>query len=634
MLTSPRSQNRSTVLIPPFLLFTALLPLLAVPATAGTLCPEYVGMLAKEVASADFDNDGHADFAVTTEPNAVAIVLGQSGARPTQLFQTIPTGGAAFGIAAGDLNGDGNADLVVANPLGDYARVLLGHGDGTFSFGDPTDAGPNPYRMALADLDGDADLDLTVLRGSVPGASPAVTVRANAGDGTFGPSTTIELATLPVDSHADLAAGDLDGDGDADLVVSGSGISGGAIAAGFAVLRANGDGTFAPPDYVLTGVSIGAIAIGDVTGDGIGDLVSRDGYAAVGGPLPNRIAVYPGTAGGTLGAPIVSAVPTAAWGHGRLRLGDLDADGDLDAVVVSGPIIAFIDGCASSIVGTFLGDGAGGFLAAQTLSSGGHGSFALALGDATGDGLLDVATTGDDCGTLVLNPGSSGGVLTTLTHEARAFVDRHNEVIRLNSNKPNWCVSFEPVGGSFDLISETPYPRLVSVGTGSVDEIPLDSQKGIVIGDSDGNDVSDVRVCYAKDRLRQLFSGLSGRQSVTLTLRADIGTPASCLAVATVTVDVLAGGGNNAAAFAKPDAGRSGWTLSYRAERGAPVRVRLFDVSGRFVGSAPASNAVVGWNDVRIEARDAAGRALRSGVYFYKIDGLGDPITGRLVLAR
>jgi hypothetical protein len=630
MRTLPAGSDRPPRRVLSILIGT-LIPLLPTLASAGAYCPEYVGSIAKEVATEDFNGDGLADFAVTVEPNAVAIVLGRAGTRPTQWIGSVPTGGAVFGIAAGDLNGDGFADVVAGNPAGGYARLLLGHGDGTFSLSDPIDAGERPARIVLADVDADGDLDVAIQRGVVDGTTTAVTLRRNRGDAVFDPPETIELPTLPTD-QLDIAAGDIDGDGDADLVILGSGIASGTTIKEYAILRSNGDGTFAPVSIVAETTATSAIALSDVNGDGRADLVAKDGYLGFGGPPPNRLTTYLGKADGTLGTPIYSTQTAMALG-GRLRLADMNGDGALDAILLGGPAFALVAGCGANRAAVALGNGDGSFaVSSAPIETGGAFSLGLAVGDANGDGNPDIASPGYECGTLVLTPGVGDGTVRVITNPARAFVGKNKDVIRLNANKANWCVSLEPVGDSFDAAGELRFVSLVSPGTGSVDAISVDFTKPVVVGDADGNNVQDLTVCFAKDRLRQLFANLSGRQAVTVLLRGEVGAP-GCWAEAALTVDVVAGGHGSAARIRRDRSG-SGWTISYRAERAGSARLRLFDVSGRLVASRTLPDAAAGWNDAPFSGLDDSGRRLPSGVFFYRLDTGDDPLAGKFVLAR
>src|SRR5207253_2620476 len=132
--------------------------------------------------------------------------------------------------------------------------ILLGKGDGTFTLGghyaspqlvhaDDPHATANPEDVAAADLNGDGQLDLIV-----SDYDNTINVFLGNGDGTFQPAHGYEPGHYP----RDVAVADVDGDGRADLVVTNVGVNtGGAelategIEAGsVAVLLGNGDGTF------------------------------------------------------------------------------------------------------------------------------------------------------------------------------------------------------------------------------------------------------------------------------------------------------------------------------------------------------------------------------------------------------
>ncbi|HEU4726185.1 MAG TPA: FlgD immunoglobulin-like domain containing protein, partial [Candidatus Eisenbacteria bacterium] len=61
----------------------------------------------------------------------------------------------------------------------------------------------------------------------------------------------------------------------------------------------------------------------------------------------------------------------------------------------------------------------------------------------------------------------------------------------------------------------------------------------------------------------------------------------------------------------------------------------LFDASGRLVRRLAAGRAGAGgYRDVPFDGRDAEGRALRSGIYFYRVESMSETASGRFVLVR
>jgi hypothetical protein len=137
-----------------------------------------------------------------------------------------------YAPALGDLNGDGRPDLLLGTWKG---RIAYAQGDGSGSFSVANDAlvqleGGSNVAPALGDLDDDGDLDLIV------GESDG-TLSYYRNDGSpQEPSFTLardDFAGAPVDNRSAPALGDVDGDGDLDVLV-------GSKADGFALIRNSG----------------------------------------------------------------------------------------------------------------------------------------------------------------------------------------------------------------------------------------------------------------------------------------------------------------------------------------------------------------------------------------------------------
>ena len=224
------------------------------------------------LVAADFDGDGRPDLAVADGSDAglgQVVLLRNLGGGAFGAPVTLATGLNANGLAAGDFNGDGLLDLVVT----DYTDagtvvVLLNRGGGAFMAQPPLSVGSLPLGVAVGDFDGNGTLDLAVANRS----SNTVSVLLGAGDGGFGPQTAYPAGDQPLW----VTVGDLNGDGKPDLVVAnfaGGGGAAGAYPGGVSVLLNLGDGGFGgqlvygPCIYALN------VAIGDINGDGIPDLV-------------------------------------------------------------------------------------------------------------------------------------------------------------------------------------------------------------------------------------------------------------------------------------------------------------------------------------------------------------------------
>jgi hypothetical protein len=257
--------------------------------TNGTLKPagsRAVGPRPTAVSAADLDGDGRIDLAVTNShtenfptipPGTLSVLLGNgSGGFARAPGTPSGTGYFPLALAVDELNGDGAHDVVVANrgryQLGGDLSVLLGDGDGTFLELPRFGTGFRPESCALGDLDRNGTQDLVVGYWGTTAARGfgEVSLYPGAGDGRFGPRTTVVRG----DAISDVAISDFNADGIPDLVTAdgGPGAHGYPGPASVTVFIGRGDGSFETPALFSTGPGTKSLLTGDFNGDGRLDL--------------------------------------------------------------------------------------------------------------------------------------------------------------------------------------------------------------------------------------------------------------------------------------------------------------------------------------------------------------------------
>ncbi|MGH7150036.1 MAG: FG-GAP-like repeat-containing protein, partial [Planctomycetota bacterium] len=172
---------------------------------------------------------------------AIAAIVGSTAGgqapRFADLHRMLPWNGNVSRITAGDLDGDGDVDVLIAinsYPPSDPNRLLLNEGTGSFVYTPaavPSAPGAGTPD-ALGDLDGDGDLDVLATGDAL--AEP-IPLWLNQGTGTFTLATG-QVAAPPY-LPRQVALGDLDGDGDLDALAANNGPE--------TLLLNDGAGTFA-----------------------------------------------------------------------------------------------------------------------------------------------------------------------------------------------------------------------------------------------------------------------------------------------------------------------------------------------------------------------------------------------------
>ena len=359
---------------------------------------------------ADLNGDGILDMVVPVAEAPVGgdlvsgfdVFLGTGGAnfQGPVFFQASLSGGSEWysgSVTVADLNGNGKLDVALTsfNTQGSgWISVFPGNGDGTFQAPQMAVALPAalsfPIGLAVADFNRDGIADI-VYSYVVEGTAYTAVVLGK-GNGKYAAAQSYLGGGIP-------AVGDVDKDGNLDIVVGGT-----------SMLYGDGTGNF-PRRRDIVGVASGNPILADFNGDGLTDIVVGTGNASV---LAGAfVAVYPGESSGAFRA----APETLVAGFDpddsiAMAAGDLNGDGIPDVALAFAHTLAILTGN---------GDGS---LAAGYTAPLANLPVQVSLADFNGDGKSDVAVL-EQGGAVEIFPGqgneTAGGPVATAIPGAAAF---------------------------------------------------------------------------------------------------------------------------------------------------------------------------------------------------------------------
>ncbi|CAF0906720.1 unnamed protein product [Adineta steineri] len=274
------------------------------------------------VSVGDFNNDGWSDFVtVNRGSQSISIFLGLGNATfsgPTT--HAAGTGSPSYGIVVGHVNNDTYLDIVVSHYWRNAVSIFLGFGNGTFSSptnystGDPC----YPIGVGTGDLNNDGQLDVVVACDKIGGIS----ILLGYGNGTFG-SADVHPINPGVSGARYVAIADFNNDNNLDIVLTNAGTSSIHIFQGY------GNGIFFLAYNYTTGVrsSPRPVAVSDLDKDGQMDII-------VGNSGSDNICVFFGYGDGSFSVPTFHPIENGSLSYG-LVINDFNNDGQLDIAVAN-----------------------------------------------------------------------------------------------------------------------------------------------------------------------------------------------------------------------------------------------------------------------------------------------------------
>jgi len=339
-------------------------------------------------AVGDLNNDHKLDVVTTTN-----VLIGNGdGTFQAQLVVPATAESGQPGVTA-DFNNDGKPDMAVVDSSSNTVQILLNSGTGLTSVTHSYSLPGSPFSIAAGDVNGDGNIDLLIGVTNPDGKTSSLLVMLGKGDGTFGSPTAFSLgsSTNPI-----IAVGDFNGDHNLDVAAVLQGQYGSGGTNSVLVLLGNGDGTFKAPASYYAGLSELWLALADFNRDGNLDIAVANSAGA---------AVLLGKGDGTFDSPIFTS---GASGYIQVNAADVNGDGIPDLIA------QFYSGGAGNVSAqVLLGKGDGTFSVLPSTVGITSNAFTgyywtITTADLTGDGKLDLVDPAYSFGLSIL-PGNGDG---------------------------------------------------------------------------------------------------------------------------------------------------------------------------------------------------------------------------------
>jgi hypothetical protein len=300
----------------------------------------------------DVDGDGNLDFIVVNGPHsgvydeasqdAILYINDGAGIFVNESASRLPPSAFGMQVASaavlGDIDGDADLDIFIVNgkPSGEFSPdfdgfqnlLWINNGKGVFSDETATRlpvVTDSSFHATFGDVEGDGDLDIVVGNVGFIGTGEQNKLLINDGTGVFADETATRLPALD-DTTKIVALADLDGDTDLDLMLSNGPLPG-------ILINFDGAGHFRHEGNERLGQVYGSadVKTADLNGDGATDILfSQTGGRFDPAGVPR---LFINSGGGFFTEETSTRIPESfPFSHG-LALADVDNDEDIDVFV-------------------------------------------------------------------------------------------------------------------------------------------------------------------------------------------------------------------------------------------------------------------------------------------------------------
>jgi len=366
-----------------------------------------------------------------------------------------------------------SATNVSVTPFVSQFTVSSATSSGTFAGFVNYATGIEPQSVYAGDVDGDGDVDIITANSTVQvPAQFTVSVLKNNGDGTFASKVNYPTGFGPTSVYAS----DVDGDGDVDI------ITGSSNSTAVSVLKNNGDGTYATKVDYPTGNHPTSVYASDVDGDGDVDIMTADNGS-------NTVSVLKNNGDGTFATKVdytTGEYPQSVYAS------DVDGDGNVDILTAN---------AGSANVSVLKNNGDGTFSVKVDITTGTNPR-SIYASDIDGDGDVDILVANFSSNTVSVLKNNGDGTYATKVDYATGSspysvfasdIDGDGNVDILTANSGSSNVSVLKNNGDGTYATKVDYATGSSPSSVYASDIDGDGNVDILVANRGSNTVSVLK---------------------------------------------------------------------------------------------------------------------------------------------